>query len=219
LKEISAPAERVQAMLNFDMVGRLSGNTVRLFGGSSPQWEPIVKRAGDDSPLGVARVSSRFGFSDHASFTRKHIPSLMFFTGKHDDYHRPGDTPDKINYPGLVRVVNLAEAILVETATMEARLKWSDGSASAEAGAYIGVTCDVDFADGCKVTSAIAGGPASRAGLRGGDVIIGWNEHQIGSMTDLVKRVRASKPGNRVALRIRRGEQELSVEVLLGSRR
>jgi S1-C subfamily serine protease len=118
----------------------------------------------------------------------------------------------------MAKVVDLAEAILVETATMGKRLQWSDGQASAGGGAYLGITCDVDFAAGCKIRSVQAGAPAAEAGLETGDVIIGWNEQEIGSMSDLVKRVRQAKPGVTVALRVRRGEQELSVEVLLGKK-
>ena len=46
--------------------------------------------------------------SDHYNFAKHNIPSVFFFNGVHDDYHKPGDTPDKIEYDLLTRRTKLA---------------------------------------------------------------------------------------------------------------
>ncbi|MCV5404328.1 M28 family peptidase, partial [Escherichia coli] len=45
-----------------------------------------------------------FGPSDHASFYARRIPVLFFWTGTHEDYHKPSDTADKINYVGQTQI-------------------------------------------------------------------------------------------------------------------
>ena len=59
----------------------------------------------------------RFYFrSDHYNFARKGVPILFFFNGVHEDYHQPSDTPDKIDYLKLARVVAGLERVLRDVA-------------------------------------------------------------------------------------------------------
>ena len=62
----------------------------------------------------IARVPDGFGPSDHASFYGQRIPVLAFFTGAHDEYHRPGDDLETIDAEGEVLVAG-------DEATAEAR--------------------------------------------------------------------------------------------------
>ena len=55
-----------------------------------------------------------YGPSDHSSFYAKQIPVLFFWTGTHDDYHKPSDTADKINYEGEARIVSFVERLVRE---------------------------------------------------------------------------------------------------------
>ncbi|MEZ4448945.1 MAG: M20/M25/M40 family metallo-hydrolase [Nannocystaceae bacterium] len=114
----SAPFEltRVKAMINLDMVGRLGPRGLAVGGiGSADAWMPLLERAGTHgmSVLYEASVATR---SDHASFYRKQIPVLFFFTGVHGDYHRPGDHSDKINQVGLQKIGDLVGEVLVALA-------------------------------------------------------------------------------------------------------
>lgn len=98
---------KVKAMINLDMVGRLGPRGLAIGGiGSSDAWMPLLEEIGAKgmSVLYEASVATR---SDHASFYRKAIPVLFFFTGTHADYHRPGDHADKINVEGMQSIGEL----------------------------------------------------------------------------------------------------------------
>ena len=93
--------KRVVAMVNLDMVGRLGPKGLAIGGlGSSDAWMPLLDQVGT-AGLEILYESSVATRSDHASFYRKDIPVLFFFTGVHSDYHRPGDHTDKINLVGM----------------------------------------------------------------------------------------------------------------------
>ncbi|HKP70428.1 MAG TPA: M20/M25/M40 family metallo-hydrolase, partial [Pyrinomonadaceae bacterium] len=112
------PLDKTIAMINLDMVGRLNGNKLTVGGvGTAAEWNEAVKRRNDimfdnDSGYGVGKKfqlqlnEDGFGPSDHSSFYGKNIPVLFFFTGTHNDYHKPSDTFEKINYEGLTRIVD-----------------------------------------------------------------------------------------------------------------
>jgi hypothetical protein len=105
---------RTIAMLNLDMVGRLDGGPLTVFGtGTAREWPGLLSAANDSlaSPLDIVSVPSGSGPSDHASFHAAGIPVLHFFTDTHADYHRPGDDWDRIDADGLDRVIELAVGI------------------------------------------------------------------------------------------------------------
>ncbi len=122
VKEPLFPLEQTVAMLNMDMVGRLAGEKLTVYGtGTSPVWEPLLKKYGPGLGFQFAMKPEGFGPSDHSSFYAKKIPVLHFFTGTHNDYHRPSDDWEKINLGGIERVAELTEKILVEVATAPAK--------------------------------------------------------------------------------------------------
>lgn len=91
----------VVAMINLDMVGRLGDEGLAVGGlSSSDAWMPLLESV---EPEGLLIVYERAinGRSDHANFYREKIPVLFFFTGLHDDYHKPGDHFDKLNREGM----------------------------------------------------------------------------------------------------------------------
>ncbi len=110
------PLSQTASMVNMDMVGRLAGRELTVYGtGTSPGWNALLARENADSTFTIKSVPDGFGPSDHAQFYGKDIPVLFFFTGTHSDYHRPSDTWDKINYEGEESVVRyvyrIAESI------------------------------------------------------------------------------------------------------------
>jgi hypothetical protein len=107
------PPKRVVAMLNLDMVGRMKGSALEVNGtASSPQWRGIVEAAnGASDRLTLSYPRAVPGGSDHQPFMLKEVPALFFFTGMHCDYHRSGDTWDKINAEGVLEVARLTAAV------------------------------------------------------------------------------------------------------------
>jgi len=98
--------EKVNYMFNYDMVGRLNEeNTLAINGtGTAPAWEEVLDISNMDS-LKLVKKESGVGPSDHTSFYLNDIPVLHFFTGQHEDYHKPSYDADKNNWEGIVKVI------------------------------------------------------------------------------------------------------------------
>lgn len=104
---------RVVAMVNLDMVGRLGPKGLAIGGlGSSDAWMPLLDKIGS-AGLEILYEGSVATRSDHASFYRKDIPVLFFFTGVHSDYHRPGDHADKINLVGMTAIGEIVGGVML----------------------------------------------------------------------------------------------------------
>src|SRR5262249_36441141 len=96
------PLDKTVAMLNMDMVGRLTDDKLIVFGtGTSPIWDSLIKKLAEPLKFHLVFKPEGYGPSDHSSFYAKQIPVLHFFTGSHADYHRPTDDVEKINVPGI----------------------------------------------------------------------------------------------------------------------
>ena len=106
------PLDAIAAYLNFDMVGRMQDNKLTVqAAGSSPAWGKIIEQANVAAGFDLVVQEDPYQPTDVATFNAASIPSLSFFTGTHGDYHKPSDTPDKIDYEDLDRVVDFAAAI------------------------------------------------------------------------------------------------------------
>ncbi len=107
---------KVVAMVNLDMVGRLGEDGLAIGGvGSSDAWMPLLDEVGSQG-MTVVYERAINGRSDHASFYRKQIPVLFFFTGLHDDYHQVGDHSDKINREGMSSIATLVSTVVQQLA-------------------------------------------------------------------------------------------------------
>ena len=107
------PLEETIFMLNLDMIGRMDENKLNVHGsGTSTKWEPMLDSLGTVYNFDISTSSSGWGPSDHSSFYAQNIPVLFLFTGLHDDYHRPSDTWDKLNYERLAQIVSFSESLV-----------------------------------------------------------------------------------------------------------
>jgi len=223
------PLESVDAMLNMDMVGRLRDNKLMVMGVGTATELPAMVTAANQSTAKFDLKTGQDGYgpSDHSSFYKKQIPVLFLFTGAHADYHKPSDTWDKINYPGLARVSAYAGA-LFDSLDARPRLHYlqakSDSSTGRIAGgggygSYLGTIPDYMQTEGGVLLSGVrAGGPADLGGLKGGDVIVGFDGVKIDNIYDYTYALRSRKPGQSVRIMIKRGNQSLDLTVTLGRR-
>ncbi|HTM10025.1 MAG TPA: M20/M25/M40 family metallo-hydrolase, partial [Verrucomicrobiae bacterium] len=102
------PLEKTYAMINMDMIGRMLDDKIYVMGvDTAAEFRPLVAEAVAGSTLQPSYSGDGYGPSDQTSFYAASIPVLMFFTGPHEDYHRPSDTADKINAEGLEKVARL----------------------------------------------------------------------------------------------------------------
>lgn len=177
--EPTIPLEQSMAMINMDMIGRLSNNELLIFGtGSSGAWEELVQQANSDS-LSIEMVPDGTGASDHTSFYNKQIPVLHYFTNTHADYHRPSDDPEYINAEGQDTVLeHLRRMIAAMDRLNTEELAYTEAPVTQDrnvtmSGVTLGVTPDYGFSGkGMRITGVRGGGPADNAGLQDGDIII-----------------------------------------------
>jgi hypothetical protein len=219
--------DSVDAMLNFDMVGRLKNDRLIVYGVATATEMPALLDSANRAPqLKIAAQGDGFGPSDHSSFYAKNIPVLHFFTDLHDDYHRASDTPDKINAAGEARVVAYAERVLRAIADRPSRLTYVRVAApvatSAREGSdvYLGSIPDMAGSEtpGLRLTGVRAGSPADVAGLRAGDVIVELGGKSVKDLYEYSDALYAHKPGDEVDIVVLRDGKRTTLHVRLGKR-
>ncbi len=116
------PLSSMAAMLNLDMVGRLRSERLTISGvGTAREFESLARRLATRHRLHPRLDASGYGPSDHATFAARGIPVLHFFTGLHEDYHRPSDDFERLEIPGLRRIVELVAEMALELGQAERR--------------------------------------------------------------------------------------------------
>jgi hypothetical protein len=222
------PLDSVVAMLNFDMVGRMRGDSLIVYGLATAREMPAVLDSANASVgLTVRGLGDGFGPSDHSSFYAKDIPVLHFFTNLHEDYHRASDDVVKINFAGAALVTALGERIVRVLDRRDTRLTFARGTAPAPvAGArtgsnvYLGSIPDMSAGDikGLRLTGVRAGSPADSAGLRVGDVVVEFAGQPVTDLNTYSSALYARKPGDEVDVVVIRNGERLTLRVRLGKR-
>jgi Tol biopolymer transport system component len=186
-----------KAMLNLDMVGRLTANSLTVFGADTAvEWKKIVKRNCEKDSLNCNAGGDGYGASDHMPFYLARVPVLHFFTGTHADYHRATDTVDKVNPVGGVQIGELVGQIAIQVADRGTSLTYVKKAGKSTMatiqghshygnkgfGAYLGTIPDYtkmnseesssDAPKGVVLSGAREGSPASEGGVRKDDVVV-----------------------------------------------
>ena len=196
------------AMLNFDMVGRLRDDTLIVAGaGTAAQWPAILERSA--AGLTLRPSDDGYGASDQTSFYEVGIPVLHFFTGPHDDYHRPSDDIAAINVPGAARVAEVALRVIGVLMRERLTLDYVKvaRAAPARGGFRVSLGTVPDYAaqvDGVKLSGVRPGGPADAAGLRAGDVITRLGDREVHNLDDYMAAFAALKPGVEIVVVVQR---------------
>ena len=223
------PINQVIAMVNLDTVGRLGKNPLTVFGaGSAEEWVHILRGAGYVTGVPITNVADDFGSGDQTSFIDAGVPAVQLFSGVHDDFHRPGDTPDKIDVPGLVKTAQvLRETVEYLAGRAQAlRSTLGDGRENAIPAARetarqvsLGTVPDYAFSGGgVRIDEVRAGTPAEQAGLQKDDVIIAVNETPVQTLREYAQALRGLKPGDAIRIRFRRDHIEQAVTARLVAR-
>lgn len=225
-KEPVFPLESTIAMLNMDMVGRLAGEKLIVYGtGTAPVWDGLLKTHGEPLGLQFSFKPEGFGPSDHSSFYAKNIPVLHFFTGNHNDYHRPSDDWDKLNLSGVDRVAELTEKLVVELAKTPERPKYLTVAGTANplrdgTRPYFGSLPDFGVEEpGYALGGVAPGSPAEKGGLKAGDRIIQLGTHKIDNLSDFDLHLRKFSAEETVEVTVMRGKEKVVLKVTLGKPR
>ncbi len=216
------PLESTIAMINMDMVGRLTDNELTVYGtGSAPMLTEILDQANQRHQFNLFRVATGYGPSDHQSFYEAGIPVIFFFTGLHNDYHRPSDDFQKINFGGLSRITDTISDVTFQLATREDRPQYVKTESLArirrQLTAFLGVT--VSDQDGHVVlTGLTTDGPAQISGLLVGDSIVKLDGFPIKKSSDVLELVREHSPDDKIIVRVIRQGNAIDLKVQLASR-
>jgi hypothetical protein len=212
--------QKVNYMINMDMVGRLNESKTLTVGGigTSPSWSQIFTIADKKKPFNIKFDSTGTGPSDHTSFYRKDIPVLFFFTGLHTDYHKPTDDFDKINYTGQLQIVKYILSVIEVSATRGklafTRTRELPMGTNARFSVTMGIMPDYAFSgSGVRVDGISDGRPAQKAGLKAGDVILQLGEHNTSSMEAYMQALSRFKKGDKARVKYKRGNETGETEV------
>ncbi|EAQ79523.1 M20/M25/M40 family metallo-hydrolase [Blastopirellula marina] len=218
--------EKTVAMLNMDMVGRLKDEKLIISGsGTAKEFEALIDQLNGDYQFVVTKDPGGYGPSDHASFYAKEIPVMHFFTGTHDDYHRPSDDVEKLDIAGIRRIASmLADAALAIDA-MPAPPEYvaiAPESTERRTGSrpYFGSIPDFSVVGkGYALQGVSPESPADKAGLKAGDIIVQLGDSKIAGLEDFDGALRGFKAGEKAKVTIMRDGMEITLTVTLAAPR
>ncbi len=221
------PPGELAAYLNFDMVGRMVDNKLTVQAtGTSPVWARILEQANVAAGFELVLQPDPYQPTDVASFNQAGVPSLSFFTSTHTDYHRPGDTADKINYEDLDRVAEFATAIVKrigdESEAPDFTKVEQQTNTAGRAGVRVFTGTIPDYATNVKgllLGGVVGGGPAEKAGLQKGDVIVEIAGQTIANIYDYTYALELLKVGEPVKIAFMRDGKRLETELVPGARK
>ncbi len=202
--------DKIVAMINLDMVGRLKDTKeITVSGvGTSKEGEQllnkILKNKERDLVLGVEY--NGFGPSDHANFYVEDVPVFFFNTGAHEDYHTPRDVLDKINFKGLQRVTEYAYDLTKNLINADAVLTFQEAGPKGRAKntrkgkVKLGIMPNFGKSeeDGLRVDGVTKDSAADRGGMLKGDVIIGIAGKEVHNIYEYMARMTKIRPGQTI---------------------
>ena len=217
VKNSTLDLKLVNYMINMDMVGRLNPEkSLAIHGvGTSPSFPSVLDPINTDS-LKLVPSESGVGPSDHTSFYLQDLPVLHFFTGQHEDYHKPSDDSDKINYEGLVQVVRYISRLVValDSEPKLAFTKTKDSSDSPRFTVSMGVVPDYLYdGKGMRVDGVSEGKPAQAAGLLKGDVVIQLGDSTVLDMMGYMRALSVFKKGDSTQVVVQRAGQTIEAKI------
>jgi len=221
------PLSNVVAYVNFDMVGRLRDNKLNLQGiGSSPAWRKLIEKRNVAAGFNLTLQEDPYLPTDTTPFYPKNVPVLAFFTGSHEEYHRPADKPDTLNYDGLERIAKFARALVADLVSgaerpAYAKVEKKDGGGGREQlRAYLGTIPDyAQEVAGVKISGTRGGSPAEKAGLKGGDIIVEFAGQKIANIYDYTYAMDAAKIGQPVKVIVLRDGKRVELTATPSTRK
>ncbi|WP_163323499.1 M28 family peptidase [Draconibacterium mangrovi] len=207
--------DKMVAMFNFDMIGRLKDDNSVSIGGTktAEETEDLLNDLNPDFTL--AFTGEGIGPSDHASFYLQNIPVIYISTGAHPDYHTPQDDAELINFEGAQKVMSYSAALLDDVVNRAEKLTFQEAGSKFQRsrGGRFKVTLGVmpDFAGaekrGMRVDAVSKGKPAYAAGMKKGDIIIAIDGKKVGNIYEYMDRLQNLEAGATISVDILRDEK------------
>jgi Zn-dependent M28 family amino/carboxypeptidase len=201
-------------------------------GGPAPKGVPIVVSANGRPIMSVdpkggfdlALNEDGYGPSDHSSFYSKQVPVLFFWTGTHNDYHKPSDTFDKINYNDEARILSMVARIVRDIDSADQRLTYTTAKSDPPRGGgfrvYLGTIPNyADSSDGLLIDGVRDDSPAAKAGLKAGDRIVKIGSREVKNVYDYTYALGEMKAGQEYVIEVVRGSEKLTLKIVPEARK
>jgi Peptidase family M28/PDZ domain len=216
-KNPTIDAESINYMINMDMVGRMkTDSTLAVYGtGTSPMFKQTLKANNDK--FKIVENESGVGPSDHTSFYLIDIPVLHFFTGQHEDYHKPGDDAEKLNYEGMNLISDYIYDIindLDDNGELAFRKTKNESEETPRFKVGLGVVPDYLYdGKGMRIDGTREDTPAFAAGLQKGDVVLKLGDSTITDMMSYMRALSVFDNGDEADIIVKRGEEKIETKV------
>jgi len=204
-------------MLNMDMVGRLKqDSTLAVYGvGTSPILKQVVKA--NNSKFKIIQKESGVGPSDHTSFYNSDIPVLHLFTGQHEDYHKPGDDTQKLNYEGMENISTYIFDIisdLDDNGKLPFRKTKNESEDVPRFKVGLGVIPDYLYdGKGMRIDGISEDKPAEKAGLQKGDIVVKLGDSLVTDMMSYMRALSTFDTGDKTKVTVKRGDGEVEADI------
>lgn len=211
-----------EVYINMDMVGRYQDKLFVQGVGSGTHWTQIAEEVSLKTAIPLVLQEDPYLPTDSLAFYMAGVPTLNFFTGSHGEYHSPRDTPETLNYAGLVKVVQVIKSfvdpLVDHTGTLVKYIKVASAQSQLTGRSFrvfVGTIPDYtqEGVKGVKVTGASKDSPAEAAGIKENDVIVEFDGVKIENIYDYVYTLQAVKPNKETIMKILRDGKSLELKV------
>jgi hypothetical protein len=212
------PLDKTVAMINMDMIGRMKDRKLVVGGvGTAKEWRQLLTSSNEGFELTMNEDG--YGPSDHSSFYIKQIPVLFFWTGTHNDYHKPSDTFEKINYNDEARILTLVARIVKDIDSADQRITYTTAKADPPRTGgfrvYLGTIPNyADSNDGLLIDGVRDDSPAAKAGLKAGDKIVKIGDRDVKNVYDYTYALGEMKAGQEYVIEALRGGEKITLRIV-----
>ena len=216
------PLDKTVAAFNFDMVGRLRENKLIMQAvGSSPVWRRLIERRNVPAGFNLVVQDDPYLPTDATGFYTHGIPILAFFTDLHEEYNRPADDPETLNYEGMERVAGFAQQLIEDVSKPDVEIAYARVERSAppegrmSRRAYTGTVPDFAASGitGVRLSDVRPGGPAEKAGIKAGDIIVEFAGRKVTNLQDYSDALIGAKIDEAVPLVVEREGKKITLTI------
>ena len=215
--------EHFEAGINMDMIGRLQNHLFIQGVGSATEWPTLAEKISVNSPVSLVLTNDPYLPTDSMSIYLGGIPSITFFTGAHLEYHTPNDTPETLNYPGILSSIyviqSFSDQIVFDSKNTLTYQKVEGNSGQKLEGRsfriFLGTIPDYsqEGIRGVRISGVAKDSPAEIAGLKSGDVIVEFDQTKIENIYDYVYTLQSVKPNIKTKIKVLRESKNLELDI------
>jgi aminopeptidase YwaD len=214
-------ADRPIAIAELANPTRVPGKVTLETGPNGQVSSAIVHAHGFDLTLS----EDGYGPSDHSSFYAKKVPVLFLWTGTHEDYHKPSDTADKIDYEDEAHILSFVARIIRSIDSSDARPVYTVAKSESQGRTmgfrvYLGTIPNyADSGDGLLLDGVRDDSPAAKAGIKAGDRIVKLAGREVHNVYDYTYALGEMKAGQEYEVELLRGTERMKLTITPAARK